>query len=58
MEEEKKREKEIREKEEGGKKKNKEKNNIFPTKIDIVKLWFFPVVMCRCESWTMDHKEG
>ena len=27
-----------------------------PTEVHLVKAMFFPVVMCRCESWT--HKEG
>ena len=28
------------------------------TKIHIVKVMVFPVVMCRCESWTIKKAEG
>ena len=29
----------------------------FPTKVCIVKAMIFPVVMCRCESWTIKKDE-
>ena len=29
-----------------------------PTKIQLVKAMVFPVVMCRCESWTIKKAEG
>ena len=35
----------------------KSKNIILPTKVCIVKAMFFPVVMYRCESWTIKKAE-
>jgi len=29
----------------------------FPTKVCVVKAVVFPVVMCRCESWTIKQAE-
>ena len=34
----------------------KSRDITFPTKIHLIKLWFFPVVMYGCESWT--YREG
>ena len=31
----------------------KSRDITFPTKVHIVKAMFFPIVMCRCESWTI-----
>ena len=31
----------------------KSRDIILPTKVHIVKAMVFPVVMCRCESWTI-----
>ena len=31
---------------------------ILPTKVSIVKAMFFPVVMYRCESWTVKKAES
>ena len=30
----------------------KSRDIIFPTKVHLVKVMIFPVVMCGCESWT------
>ena len=35
----------------------KSKDIIFPTKIHLVKAMVFPVVMYRCESWTIKKAE-
>ena len=35
----------------------KSRDIILPTKVHIVKVMVFPVVMCRCESWTMKKAE-
>ena len=35
----------------------KSKDIIFPTKIHLVKAMVFPVVMYRCESWTIKKVE-
>ena len=35
----------------------KSKDITLPTKIHLVKLWFFPVVMYGCESWTIKKAE-
>ena len=34
----------------------KSRDITFPTKIHLIKLWFFPVVMYGCETWT--YREG
>ena len=39
------------------KKKKKIKDIILPTKVCIVKAMVFPVVMYRCESWTIKNAE-
>ena len=31
---------------------------ILPTKVHLVKAMVFPIVMYRCESWTMKKAEG
>ena len=36
----------------------KSRDITLPTKIHIVKVMVFPVVMCRCESWTIKKAEG
>ena len=36
----------------------KNQRHYFATKINLVKAMVFPVVMCRCESWTMKKVEG
>ena len=28
-----------------------------PTKVHIAKLCFFPIIMCECESWTINTTE-
>ena len=35
----------------------KSKDIILPTKVHLVKAMVFPVVMCRCESWTIKKAE-
>ena len=35
----------------------KSRDITFPTKIHLIKLWFFPVVMYGCESWTIKKAE-
>ena len=35
----------------------KSRDIILPTKAHIVKVMVFPVVMCRCESWTIQKAE-
>ena len=35
----------------------KNKDITLPTKVHIVKAMVFPVVMCRCESWTIKKAE-
>jgi len=35
----------------------KSRDNIFPTKVHIVKAMFFPEVMHGCESWTIKKTE-
>ena len=35
----------------------KSRNITLPTKIHLVKVMVFPVVMCRCESWTIKKTE-
>ena len=35
----------------------KSRDNILPTKIHLVKAMVFPVVMYRCESWTIKKAE-
>ena len=35
----------------------KSRDIILPTKVCLVKAMVFPVVMCRCESWTMKKAE-
>ena len=35
----------------------KSKDIILPTKVHIIKLWFFIVVMYGCESWTIKKAE-
>ena len=36
----------------------KSRDITLPTKVYIVKAMVFPGVMYRCESWTINHKEG
>ena len=36
----------------------KSRDITLPTKVCIVKAMVFPGVMYRCESWTINHKEG
>ena len=36
----------------------KSRNITLPTMVCIVKDMFFPVVMCRCESWTIKKAGG
>ena len=35
----------------------KSRDITLPTKVHLVKLWFFPVVMYGCESWTIKKAE-
>ena len=35
----------------------KSRDNTLPTKVHIVKAMVFPVVLCRCESWTIKKAE-
>ena len=35
----------------------KSRDITLPTKVHLVKAMFFPVVMCRCESWTVKKAE-
>ena len=35
----------------------KSRDIIFPTKVHLVKALVFPVVMCACESWTINKAE-
>ena len=35
----------------------KSRDITFPTKVHLVKAMVFPVVMCRCESWTINKAE-
>ena len=35
----------------------KSRDIILPTKVHLVKAMVFPVVMCRCESWTVKKAE-
>ena len=35
----------------------KRRDITLPTKVHLVKLWFFPVVMYGCESWTIKKAE-
>ena len=35
----------------------KSRGTTLPTKIHLVKLWFFPVVMYECETWTLKKAE-
>ena len=35
----------------------KNRDTTLPTKVHIVKTIVFPVVMCRCESWTIKKAE-
>ena len=35
----------------------KSRDITLPTKVRLVKAMVFPVVMCRCESWTMKKAE-
>ena len=35
----------------------KSRDITFPRKVHIVKAMVFPVVMCRCESWTIKKAE-
>ena len=35
----------------------KNRDITLPTKVHIVKAMVFPVVMCRCESWTIKKAE-
>ena len=35
----------------------KSRDITLPTKVNIVKAMVFPVVMCRCESWTIKKTE-
>ena len=35
----------------------KGRNISLPTKVYLVKAMVFPVVMCRCESWTIKKAE-
>ena len=35
----------------------KRRDITLPTKVQIVKAMVFPVVMCRCESWTINKAE-
>ena len=35
----------------------KSRDITLPTKVQLVKAMFFPVVMCRCESWTIKKAE-
>ena len=35
----------------------KSRDIILPTKVCLVKAMVFPVVMCRCESWTIKKAE-
>ena len=36
---------------------SKSKDIILPTKVHLVKVMAFPVVMCGCESWTIKKAE-
>ena len=36
---------------------NNNRDIILPTKVHLVKAMVFPVVMCRCESWTVKKAE-
>ena len=36
----------------------KSRNITLPAKVHLVKAMVFPVVMCRCESWTIKKAEG
>ena len=36
----------------------KSRDVTFLTKVHIVKAMVFPIVMCRCESWTIKKAEG
>ena len=36
----------------------KSRDMTLPTKVRLVKAMVFPVVMCRCESWTMKKAES
>ena len=36
----------------------KSRDIILPTKVHLVKAMVFPVVMCRCESWTIKKGES
>ena len=36
----------------------KSRDITLPTKVRLAKAMSFPVVMYRCESWELDHKEG
>ena len=35
----------------------KSRDITFPTKVRLVKAMVFPVVMCGCESWTVEKAE-
>ena len=35
----------------------KSRDITLPTKVRIVKAMIFPVVMCRCENWTIKNAE-
>ena len=35
----------------------KRRDITLPTKVQVVKAMVFPVVMCRCESWTVNKAE-
>ena len=35
----------------------KSRDIILPTKVYLVKLWLFQVVLCGCESWTLKKVE-
>ena len=35
----------------------KSRDIILPTKVHLVKIMFFPVVMCECESWIIKKAE-
>ena len=36
----------------------KSRDITLPTKVHLVKAFFFPVVMCGCESWTINKAES
>ena len=36
----------------------KSRDSTLPTKVHIVKAMAFPVVMCECESWTLQKAES